>query len=540
MEAVVLDEKGRSSFQAMQQALGEGGSPQSISAYAFDLLHLNGKDLTDEPLITRKQTLAKLLNRARQPSQIVRYSDHIIGHADRMIAQSCSMGLEGVVSKLSDSPYRPGRQKTWIKCKCINRQEFVIIGFTKARTRNRAIGALHLGYHQHGQMKYAGKVGTGFSMKTALDLYRRLARLEIDKPAVKDFPRDILRAARWVRPILLCEIAFTEWTADGQLRHPSFQGLREDKSPKEVTMEQPAQVKTGGKERKSIDQLAVGGVTISHPNRVIFMDIGLTKGELAEYYAAVAEWVLKDIADHPVSLLRCPEGTSGGCFYQRSQGKGLGPNVHSFTWKHKGKSYEYLYIKNAKGLIELVQMGAIEPHPWGSRVERIDYPNRLIFDLDPGESVLFKAVKLAAMDLRRRLKARGLESFVKCTGGKGLHIIVPLGEKDAWAAVKTFGATMANEMVRDVPEAYVATMSKAKRKGKIFVDYFRNDYTATSIADFSVRARPGAPVAVPLDWAELEGLRAANQFAIPDVLERLKRRKPGPARYSLRQRLPSE
>ena len=248
--------------------------------------------------------------------------------------------------------------------------------------------------------------------------------------------------------------------------------------------------------------------------------------------------MLKDIAGHPVSLLRCPEGTLGDCFYQRNPGTGLGPDVKPFHWKHKGKSSEYLYIENEKGLIEFVQMGAIELHPWGASVSHIDYPDRLIFDLDPDEQVPFEAVKLAARDLRRRLKVKGLESFLKCTGGKGLHVTVPLAEKDNWEKVKSFAAAVAEEMVRDVPEAYVSTMSKAKRRGKIFVDYFRNDYTATAIADFAVRARPGAPVAVPLEWKELGKLKSANQFTIRDVLKRLKKLPPEPGRYDKRQKLP--
>jgi bifunctional non-homologous end joining protein LigD len=428
----------------------------------------------------------------------------------------------------------------------------VIIGFTAARTGPRAIGALHLGYNDNGEMKYAGKVGTGFGMKDAKELYDRLVKLEVKRPAAQNVPRSVLKTAHWVKPALLCEVAFTEWTEDGHIRHPSFQGLREDKKPQEVTIERPAAVNKTRSENKeeaviakatsakqTSDHLEVLGVGISHPDRVIFKDIGVTKGELAEFYAAISSWMLKDIAGHPVTLLRCPEGTAGECFYQRNPGKGLGSDVKSFRWKHKGKSYEYLYIQDEKALIELVQMGAIELHPWGARVERIDYPDRLIFDLDPDTAVPFDAVKLAAKDLRQRLKEKGLESFLKCTGGKGLHVTVPLAEKDKWETVKAFGAAIAEDMVREVPQAYVATMSKAKRKDKIFVDYFRNDYTATAIADFSVRARPGAPVAVPLEWKELDRLKSASQFSIRDVVKRLKKSRPDPERYGLRQKLPA-
>jgi bifunctional non-homologous end joining protein LigD len=236
--------------------------------------------------------------------------------------------------------------------------------------------------------------------------------------------------------------------------------------------------------------------------------------------------MLPRLSRHPLSLLRCPSGIGDQCFFQRNPGRGLGADVKPFKFKHKGKSYEYLYIEDAKGLIEVIQMGAIEIHPWGARVDDIDHPDRLIFDLDPAPDVPFEAVKLAAQDLRQRLQQKGLESMLKCTGGKGLHVTVPLAEKDDWAAVKGFASALAHEMVEAVPSAYIATMTKAKRQGKIFIDFFRNDYTATAIADYAVRARPGAPVALPLSWKELDDLESASQFTMKEVLARLKRKKP--------------
>jgi bifunctional non-homologous end joining protein LigD len=273
--------------------------------------------------------------------------------------------------------------------------------------------------------------------------------------------------------------------------------------------------------------LTVAGISITHPDRLISKQDGITKGELAEYHAAVAPLMLSRISRHPLSLLRCPSGIDGEkCFYQRSPGQGLGKDVHPFEFRHNGKGYEYLYIEDEKGLLEIIQMGAIELHPWGASVDAIDYPDRLIFDLDPAPDVPFEALKLAAQDLRQRLKRKGLESILKCTGGKGLHVTVPLAGKDRWPAVKAFGAAMAGEMASDAPEAYIATMSKAKRTGKIFIDYFRNDYTATAIADYSVRARPGASVAMPLDWEELGALKSASAFSMKDVLKRLEKRRP--------------
>lgn len=274
------------------------------------------------------------------------------------------------------------------------------------------------------------------------------------------------------------------------------------------------------------EKINLHGVTITHPDRVISETGHITKGDLAEYYASVAPFMLPTIARHPISLLRCPSGIDSQCFYQRNPGKGLGPDVLPFEFKNKGKRYEYLYIESEKGLMEIAQIGAVEIHPWGSSIDAIDFPDRLIFDLDPAPDVALDALKLAAEDLRRRLKRKGLESKLKCTGGKGLHVTVRLAAKDRWSEVKGFAASVANEMVAAAPEAYVATMSKAERKGKIFLDYFRNDYTATAIADYSVRARPGAPVAVPLEWKELKTLKSSSQFSMKDVIQRISKRKP--------------
>lgn len=263
-------------------------------------------------------------------------------------------------------------------------------------------------------------------------------------------------------------------------------------------------------------------VHITHPERVISEIGNITKGELAEYYFAVAPLMLPSIARRPISLLRCPEGVDKQCFYQRNPGRGLGESVHTFPFRHKEKDYEYLYIDSEAGLLELVQMGAIEIHPWGAQIDSIDQPDRLIFDLDPAPDVPFAAVKLAAVDVRARLKSLGLACNLRCTGGKGVHVWAPLEPGVSWSQLKEFAGSVAHEMVADLPDVYVATMTKAKRTGRIFVDYFRNDYTATAIADYSVRARPGAPVAVPLDWKELEGLESADQFRIPDVLKRVR------------------
>jgi len=527
MEAVVLDADGRSNFQKLQAALGDAGDASRIVAFVFDLLHLDGKDLSKLPLIDRKAKLQEVLGDSKRGS--LRFSEHIIGSGAEVFAKAREKGLEGIISKSANGSYSPGRQKDWLKTKCIQRQEFIILGFSAARTGDRALGALYIGYREGGDLRYAGKVGTGFTMARARDLAARFGKLAIDKATLTraetaGVPTGEYRGIQWIKPVLLCEVAFTEWTSDGRIRHPSFQGLREDKDAagvkKEMPVPTPAPKANASKSKAT--SLVLEGITITHPDRVISETGHITKGALAEYHAAIAPLMVPRIAMRPLSLLRCPEGIDGDCFYQRSPGRGLGKDVHPYEFNHKGKKYEYLYIEDAKGLIEVIQMGAIEIHPWGATIAAIDHPDRLVFDLDPDSDVPIEALKLAAEDLHIRLKRKGLESVLKCTGGKGLHVTVPLAAKDEWAAVKSFAAAMAEEMVEAAPEAYVATMSKAKRKGKIFIDYFRNDYTATSIADYSVRARPGAPVAVPLEWKELKHLKSASQFTIADVVKRLK------------------
>jgi bifunctional non-homologous end joining protein LigD len=542
MEAVIVDDSGKSSFQALQASLGEGGRPEKIVAYVFDLLYLNGQDLTKMPLIDRKAQLQALLNRTK-PETALRYSDHVVGGGGTMFAKACQAGLEGIISKQADAPYFAGRQKSWLKIKCGKRQEFIILGFSAARTGERALGALYLGYRKNGALQYAGKVGTGFSMRGASNLVDRFRKLAVTQPVLTRAHAGGLSAREWqsihwIKPVLLCEVAFTEWTQDGRVRHPSFQGMREDKDARDVKKEKPVPTTTASAKQKTAD-LMLGGIKISHPDRIISETGHITKGELAEYYAGVSQFILPQIARHPLSLLRCPSGIEGGCFYQRNPGKGLGSDVHPFKFRNNGKSYEYLYIDDEKGLLEIIQMGAIEIHPWGATIDAIDYPDRMIFDLDPAPDVAFDALKVAAQDLRQRLKRKGLESMLKCTGGKGLHVTVPLAGKDKWPVVKSFAAALAQEMVDAAPEAYVATMSKAKRTGKIFIDYLRNDYTATAIADFAVRARPGAPVALPLEWKELKNLKSASQFTMKECLKRLKNKKPDSFQIARKQTIPS-
>lgn len=540
-EAVVLNGEGISHFSSLQEALGEKGDPSQILAYFFDLVFLNDEDLSKNPLIERKKELEKLLSKQRKNS-FLKYSDHFETSGD-ILSASCNQGLEGLISKLKDASYTQGRAKTWLKSKCNKRQEFVIVGYTPAKDNFRSIGALHLAFNRDNKLQYAGKVGTGFNARNAKEVYDAISKLEIDKPAV-DIPRLARKSSIWVKPKILCEVTFIEWTNTNHVRHPTFEGLRLDKTAKEVTKEMPMEtkkaVKSVAKKKSDDEALVVGGVNITHPERKIFDNLDITKGDLAQYMEAVAPYMLQIIKKYPISLVRCPSGITGDCFFQRNPDAHMKKFVKPFIWVggRGNTEHEYFYVENAKGIISLIQMGVIEIHPWGSTVDKIDKPTRIIFDLDPDEEVDFEAVKLAALDIRQRLKKLGLESFLKTSGGKGLHIIVPIAAKYTWDKVKEFAGEFANQMARDVPEAYVATMTKKKRTGKIFIDYFRNDYTATAIADYGVRARPGGPVALPIEWSELKNLKSANQFKMNDVIQRLKKKKPDTKRYSLKQNLP--
>jgi bifunctional non-homologous end joining protein LigD len=429
--------------------------------------------------------------------------------------------------KSSECPLQDSKGANWVQE--IKYDGYRLLGFRSSQTvrlitrkgkdwsgnyhRSRR---LYLGYRKNGALQYGGKVGAGFTMRI------HVAAPVLSRTETAGLGASEWRPVHWAKPILLCEVAFTEWTGDGRVRHPSFQGLREDKRASEVKKETPVG-KAIAIEGKKAEYLVLHGITITHPDRVISGNGHITKGALAEYYAAIAPWMLPQIVRHPLSLLRCPSGVDKQCFFQRNPGKGLGADVRPFEFKNKGKTYEYLYVEDERGLLEVVQMGAVELHPWGASIDSIDYPDRMIFDLDPAPDVSFEALKLGAQDLRQRLQRKGLESSLKCTGGKGLHVTVPLAAKDSWSVVKRFAASVADEMVAAAPDAYVATMSKAKRNGRIFIDYFRNDYTATAIADYAVRARPGTPVALPIDWKELKDLESASQFTMKDVLARSKR-----------------
>ena len=510
-EICALDAAGRPDFSALQAALKDGGP---LVTFAFDLLHLDGADLTSAPLTERKAKLGVLLAAAPAP---LHFAEHVRGGGEKMFAAMCAGGYEGVVSKRADARYRSGRSGNWLKAKCTHRQEFVIAGWS-ASEKGRGFASLLLGVHEAGGLRYAGRVGTGFDDRTLVDLAARLAKLATDSsPFAEKLPALARRGAHFVRPDLVAEIAFTEFTADGHLRHPSFLGLRGDKPAGEVVRENAAAAKPA-KAAAPRPAAPPSGVVISSPDRIVFPELGLTKGALAAYYEALAPAMLPDLARRAISLVRCPQGRAKQCFFQKHDSGMFADSVHSVVVAESdGKTEPYLYVEDAAGLLACVQMGTIEFHGWGSRVDDLERPDRLVIDLDPDEAVNFDAVKLAAQLVRDRLKARGLHSWPMLTGGKGVHVVVPLVPSAAWPEVKAWAKAFAEALEAEAPDAFVSVMSKAKRKGRIFVDYLRNQRGATAVLPWSVRAREGAGVATPVTWAQLEGVTSGHAFSAADV-----------------------
>jgi bifunctional non-homologous end joining protein LigD len=519
-EAVVFDARGRSDFQALQGSLGRDRPDLHLTL--FDCLCLGGFDLRDAPLVERKRALRHLVAGAPARSR-VRYSDHVVGRGAEFFEAACRSGVEGIVSKRVDAPYRSGRTRAWLKVKCSKRQEFAIVGFTEPGGTRQGLGALLLGAHDaDGALRYCGKVGTGFDAATLAALRAKLARLERARPPVVDPPSE--RGVHWVTPRLVAEVAFTEWTRDGKVRHPVFLGLREDKSAAEVRIEAPEAAAPEPEAAPRPTRSEIAGVRLSSPDRVYFPDVGITKSELAEYYEAMAERVLPGLAQRPLTLLRCPEGIDGECFYQKRANESV-PDVVPRVRVRKDRE-AYAMVGDLRSLIALVQIGVLELHPWAARADRLDRPDLVIFDLDPDPAVPWPRVVETARALRAFLADLGLVPFARLTGGKGVHVVAPLVRRSSWDEVKAFSAGVAGELVRLAPGQLTANMAKARRPGKIFIDVFRNAPEATAIASWSVRARPGAPVALPLAWDELEALGAPLHESPREALARLERPDP--------------
>ncbi len=595
-EATVLLPDGKSSFQALQESLGDlppagerrGSRPRGMGGpfdaaraggplvyFAFDLLYLDGYDLRAVPLAARKELLRELLAMAAgamvpKPSAAggtgsasaatggtLRWSDHVEGQGKEFFQQACAHHLEGIVSKRADLPYRGGRSRDWLKTKCIQRQEMVIGGFTDPAGTRAGLGALLVGVYEDGRLLYSGRVGTGFTEESLRDLRRRLDPLERRTPAFANPPRGAdARGCHWVEPRLVGEVAFAEWTRDGNLRQPSFQGLREDKDPKEVSRERPQPPPAGsgsqdskagakaprkavakaispgraaasgaeeGKAGRSAQGSEVAAVRLTHPDKVLYPGEGITKRDLALFYQRIADWILPQIAGRPLTLVRCPHGQGGECFYQKHLTEQFPASVRRIAVEEGGKTVPYGAVDSLEGLVALVQMGVLELHVWGVHGDLIERPDYAVFDLDPDAGLPWERVAEAARDLRDLLDATGLRTFLKTTGGKGLHVVLPLQRRHTWNEIKSFTHTVAEAMAAAQPDRYTVNPLKARRKGRIYVDYLRNARGATSIAAYSCRARPGAPVSTPLAWDEIEPGAAvrADTFTVANLSNRL-------------------
>ena len=531
--AYVLDD-GRTDFQMLQNALKGSAVAGRLVYFVFDLLHYDGVDLRDEPLGPRKDTLRTILAGVHLPLKL---GDHLRGDGDALFEKACKLGLEGIIAKRADRPHHAGRGPDWVKVKCQRRQELVIVGSTLPKAQRSGIGALLLAVREGTTYRYVGKVGTGFSRASLLDLAKRLKPLRVEGPSAEGAPR--MRDAQWAKPELVCQVRFTEWTHGGALRHPAFEGLREDKKASAVVREEEASVEEASVEEAFAARpllTMLGKTKLSHPERVVDRETGITKSDMARYALAMAPHFLVFAAKRPLMLLRCTAawpsssasfGSQGRkpmkgapCFVQKHAGMGLVSNIG----KAEVGGDEVIYVTKPEELYGLVQLNAYELHGWGSRLPRIEKPDWIVFDLDPDAGLPFARVVEAALELREELAKMDIVSFVKTTGGKGLHVVVPLTPKEEWPVVSAFAAALAQAMANRSPKQYVATMTKAARTGKIFVDHFRNGRGATAILPYSPRARTGAPVALPVAWDELEGVdpKAFDVRTVPALLERRK------------------
>jgi bifunctional non-homologous end joining protein LigD len=550
-EAVVLDSDGKSDFGRLQNAIAEGGG-RDIVYYAFDLIALDGEDFRKRPLTERKARLKTLLKDQPAAGPIF-FSDHVVGHGAETFQRACEMKLEGIISKRADAPYRSGRAKGWLKVKCGAGQEFIIIGWQPSTVKGRPFSSLLLATRDEDKLTYRGKTGTGFGERELKAVWAELAKRPLKTAPADDVPRAIARKSKFVRPELVAEVEFRGWTEDGYVRQGAFKGLRLDKPAKAVSREKaaapaddpdpprPSPVITVDADRDA-GTLTIGGVRVTHPDKVIFAPQHITKRGLIDYYRAVAPLMLPHVVNRPLSVVRCPDGAGGDCFFQKHASAGFPAAFKSVSIKEKEAKGEYLTIVDEKGLIAAVQMGVLELHIWGAHNATLETPDRVVFDFDPDEAVSFDTVKAAAKEMRDRLAALGLTSFALTTGGKGIHAALPLTPRHGWDDVKAFAEAMARTMAADAPELFLAEMSKARRKGKIFIDYLRNGRGATAIAPYSTRARAGAPVAWPVAWRELGKLASAHAVTVETAAGILMKRRADPwAEYfAVKQILPLE
>ncbi|MCX9147047.1 DNA ligase D [Erythrobacter sp. WG] len=517
-EIVAPGKDGNPDFSTLQNVLKRGhgsqGAEDALAFHAFDLLEADDEDLTELSNIERKERLAALLANAEAPIHV---ADRVIGAGERLFEAMCKAGQEGIIAKAIDAPYAGRRTRSWVKVKCTRRQEFVIAGFKASTARARPFASLLLAQNEGGALVYKGNVGTGFDTDTMADLAARMKPLVRLTPPI-DVDRAAARGVTWLTPKLVAEVAFAEFTASGSVRHASFIGLRADKPATAVRPERPRPAPK-----------AASDVAISSRDRVIFPESGETKGDLADYYAAIAPLMLPFLGDRPISLVRCPQGRAKKCFFQKHDTGSMGDAVRHVPIREKdGGNEDYLYVTDTRGILQCVQMGTIEFHVWGSRADAVERPDRMIFDLDPDAGLGFGDVRQAAQDIAKHLADIGLASVPMLSGGKGVHVVVPLTPGHTWETHKDFARRFAEALAQAEPDRFVATMSKAKRTGRIFIDWLRNQRGATAVVPYSARSRERAPVAAPITWDELASFDSAQAFAIGDA-EALTKRAASPA-----------
>ncbi|TFW01932.1 DNA ligase D [Oxalobacteraceae bacterium OM1] len=543
-EIVVLDENSVPSFQRLQNAF-DASSTAQIIYFAFDLPYLDGYDLRAAPLRERRALLEQIMRTSKHYA--LRYSAPIDQPAEQLLDSACKMQMEGIIGKMNDSPYIGKRSASWIKLKCRRRQEFVIVGYTEPQGTRMFFGALLLGvYDDKGVLHYAGKVGTGFDRDVLRSTYERLHAREINQRPVDRMPPGVRRAdTHWVKPELVAEVSFAEWTEDGMLRQAVFHGLRADKKARDVRREEAVHARpVGGDGRAAAAEKAekaetkdaprapaakrggkgdamVEGVKITHPDRVIDPSTGFTKLDLAHYYAQVAQHMLPTLHDRPVYLLRCPEGIPGEHFFQKHAEHMVIPGVELLDPALDPDHKPYMAINTAHALAGAAQMGAIELHTCSATADRIDRPDFMVFDLDPDPGLPWQAVAEAARLTKVVLDELGLQSFLKTSGGKGLHIVVPLSRRNDWETVTAFSQAVAQHMAKTIPSRFSAKMGKQNRVGKVFIDYLRNQRQASTIAVFAARARPGMGVSTPILWEELDQVNGGDHWNIETLPQRL-------------------
>ena len=515
-EIIMPGERVAADFQALQGAF-DSSRTGDIVYYLFDVPYCAGHDLREVPLHERRAVLERVV--ARKPHDKVRFSAVFDARPEDVLASACRLGLEGVIAKRRNSAYVTRRSSDWIKLKCGLRQEFVIGGYTDPKGSRTGVGSLLLGVHDKaGRLTYAGNVGTGFSEQTLRELRRQLDALAADKSPFTAGV-EIPRGAHWVKPKLVCEVAFGEWTRDGRIRHSVFHGLRDDKKPEAIVREEPRHVPAAGK--PATETRLPATLRVSNPDRVIDSQSGLTKIELVRYYALVAPLMMPHLKGRPIALVRAPSGIGGELFFQKHMDRYKMPGIEQLDPSFFPGHPPMLEVAKPEGLLSAAQMNVIEFHTWNGVKTAIDKPDRMTFDLDPGEGVTWPQVKEAAALVHAFLSELKLPAFLKTSGGKGLHLVVPLKKQFDWDTVKDFSQAIVQHLARTIPQRFVAKSGGSNRVGKIFIDYLRNGYGATTVCAWSARSRPGLGISVPVRWDELDGLKSGDHWSVRSVHARL-------------------